>query len=107
MAAGELGCADAVLSIAAMLSVQNVFHLPKGARSAADTARRQFAVREGDHLTALNIYNSFLSNQKNPAWCYDNYLNHRALNRAVEIRKQLVRYCRQFGVPITAKVRCS
>jgi hypothetical protein len=36
-----MNCSEEVLSIAAMLSVQNVFHLPKGARTAAEAARRK------------------------------------------------------------------
>jgi hypothetical protein len=43
----------------------------------------QFAVTEGDHLTLLNVYNSFIANNKNPSWCYDNFLNHRALTRTI------------------------
>jgi ATP-dependent RNA helicase DDX35 len=103
IAAGELGCSEEVLSIAALLAVQNVFHAPKGERrGAADAARRKFAVAEGDHLTLLNVYNSFVANQRNAAWCNDMFLNRRALARAVEIRAQLRRYCRQFAIPLVS-----
>jgi ATP-dependent RNA helicase DDX35 len=100
LAAGELGCSEEMLSIAACVSVQNVYHQPRGMRSAADAAHKKFAVAEGDHLTLLNIYNSFVLAQKNPNWCHDLFLNHRALSRAVEIRGQLRRYCRQFSIPL-------
>lgn len=37
-----------------MLSVQSVFQYTPEQRSKADTAKRKFAVYEGDHLTLLN-----------------------------------------------------
>lgn len=102
MAAGELGCSEEILSIAAMLSIQNVFLAPPTARQAAAMEKLKFAVREGDHLTLLNVFNGFSLNQKNPTWSHDRYINYRALKRAVEIRKQLRRYLVRFNIPIVS-----
>ena len=60
----------------------------------------KFAVKEGDHLTLLNVYNSFLLNKKSSQWCNAHFLNYRALKRANEIRKQLRRYCLRFDIEI-------
>ena len=51
-------CTEEILSIAAMLSVNNsVFYRPKDKIVHADTARVNFNVPGGDHLTLLNVYN--------------------------------------------------
>jgi len=54
LSSGEYGCSEEMVTIAAMLTVQSVFVYPKDARKKADAIRRQFAVKEGDHLTLLN-----------------------------------------------------
>lgn len=58
LASAEEGCAEEVITVAAMLSVQNVFDTTPE----ADRSKRLFAVYEGDHLTYLNgkIGNSYL-----------------------------------------------
>lgn len=50
----QFGCVQEILSIAAMTSVQNVFIEHEGDRKPAQSAKRKFAVEEGDHLTLLN-----------------------------------------------------
>ena len=47
---------------------------------------------EGDHITYLNVFNSFEEAGSDSEWCKDNCLNYRALVRAGEIRQQLSRY---------------
>ncbi|KAJ1557861.1 ATPdependent RNA helicase, partial [Nowakowskiella sp. JEL0078] len=95
----QQGCSQEILSIAAMLSVQNVF-LSGDQRREAEQERRKFAVEEGDHLTYLNVYNAFLANQKSPKWSHSRHLNHQALLRAVNIRKQLAGYMKRFNLSI-------
>ena len=54
----EFKCSNEILSVAAMLSVPNVFVRPSQAsqRQAADAARAEFAHPDGDHLT-LHVLN--------------------------------------------------
>ena len=50
-------CSDEILSITAMLSVNNsVFYRPKDKIVHADNARVNFFSPGGDHLTLLNVY---------------------------------------------------
>lgn len=51
---GRMGCSEEMATIAAMLSVENVFIQPAGKRQEADKEKRRFSVLEGDHLTYLN-----------------------------------------------------
>eukprot|EP00466_Bigelowiella_natans_P013569 jgi/Bigna1/76189/fgenesh1_pg.39_\ len=100
IASGELKCTEQALSIAAMLSVRSVFHIPRYHKNDAYRAHRELQMREGDHLTLLNVYNSFLENGKDPEWCHEYHLKYAALRRANEIRRQLRRLVKRIGIPI-------
>ena len=55
----EFRCSNEILTIAAMLSVPNVFMRPNAQRREADEARAQFTHPDGDHLTLLNVYHAY------------------------------------------------
>ena len=38
----------------------------------------------------LNVFHAFKQNQESADWCYDNFLNFRALKGADSVRTQLV-----------------
>lgn len=103
--AGEYGCSKEVLSIMAMLQVQNVFLRPPSGQASirARAARRQFEVAEGDLLTMLNAYNAYQASSKTKDWCYRHGLNSRALKRAGEIRTQMSKLLeKKFNIPISS-----
>ena len=100
LASAEMGCSQEILSITALLQVQNVFITPPNRHRLAQRARLKFSVLEGDHLTLLNVYNAFLKNDRKPQWCGNNYLNYKSLSRAVEIRAQLLKYLLRFNLPL-------
>ncbi|KAJ0402879.1 hypothetical protein P43SY_000493 [Pythium insidiosum] len=92
-------CTLEVLSIAAMLSVGDVFVAARGSkdrRAKIMEAMEAFAQPEGDHLTHLKIFDEFLNNGKRREWCDEHMLNFQALTRAFEIRKHLKRYMKRF-----------
>jgi len=98
VASADYGCTEDILTIAAMLSVQNVFVFPKDAKGTAEQARMRFAVHEGDHLTLLNVFNGFISKGQSPSWCQQHWVNYKSLVRAVEIRRQLASYVKRFKI---------
>ncbi|KAF9200382.1 hypothetical protein BGZ49_009397 [Haplosporangium sp. Z 27] len=71
----KFGCSHEMLTIAAMVSVQNVFVNPTSL--ASEEQHRKFGALEGDHITLLNVYNAFVG---------------RAMSRALSIRSHLERY---------------
>lgn len=85
----DFKCSCEVLSITAMLSVQQCFVRPYEEREEADNAKFKFAHELGDHLTLLNVYNAFKENSADVEWCRKNYLNHRTLKSADDVRAQL------------------
>lgn len=67
-------------------------------------------MEEGDHITYLNglcraqdsrqVFNAFVESNKSVTWCHGNFLNHKALTRAVSIRHQLQKYLYKFQIPM-------
>lgn len=54
-------CVDQIITICSMLSVGNsIFFRPKDKQMHADTAKKTFFRPGGDHLTLLNVYNSWI-----------------------------------------------
>ncbi|KAL1633782.1 hypothetical protein SLS56_002661 [Neofusicoccum ribis] len=105
----DFGCLSEVLSIAAMTSLQgNVWFSHEGQKKAQESARRKFAVEEGDHLTLLNVYHAFVTKGKKDAkWCRDNYLNFKSMARAVSIRNQLRKYLERLGLSVEESLSSS
>lgn len=96
---GNFGCSQEVLSIAAMMQIQNVFVFPSNQKSQATRVHRKFAVEEGDHLTMLNVYEAFIKHNKSSQWCQEHFLNYKGLVRAATVRDQLKKLLVKFQVP--------
>jgi ATP-dependent RNA helicase DDX35 len=102
LSAPSFNCLSEMLTIAAMTSLGgNIWFHHEGEKKRMETARRKFAVEEGDQLTLLNVYQAFVTKgRKDARFCHDNYLNFKALSRAVSIRAQLKRYLERFGMKV-------
>jgi pre-mRNA-splicing factor ATP-dependent RNA helicase DHX16 len=103
LVADKLGCVEEVLSIIAMLGEASaLFYRPKDKKIYADSARARFTVKDGgDHLTLLNIWNQWVDSDYSYIWAKENFLQHRSLNRARDVRDQLVKLCERVGVTIS------
>ncbi|KXS12668.1 putative ATP-dependent RNA helicase DHX35 [Gonapodya prolifera JEL478] len=95
-------CSEEIITIAAMLSVENIFVTQSGRRKEADFEKRKFSVEEGDHISYLNVYKTFLRQNQSPSFCRKHFLNYKALQKAVSVRNQLLRYIRQFSLSLTS-----
>lgn len=93
----EYGCADEILSIVAMLSVQTIFYRPKNKQAQADQRKARFHHPMGDHLTLLNVFQLWQLNNYNKTWCTENFIQERSMRRAMEVRKQLKSIMVKFG----------
>ena len=92
VAGHELAVGEEILSIVAMLSVQEgLFYKPsRERRSAADEARKAFIRPGGDHLSLLAIWECWAETGFSTGWCYDNFIQSKSMRRARDIRDQLV-----------------
>uniref|UniRef100_A0A6Q2ZLN6 RNA helicase n=1 Tax=Esox lucius TaxID=8010 RepID=A0A6Q2ZLN6_ESOLU len=83
-------CSEQVLTIAAMLSVNNsIFYRPKDKVVHADNARQNFVVPGGDHMVLLNVYTQWAESGYSTQWCYENFIQFRSMKRARDVREQL------------------
>lgn len=95
-------CSAEILTIVAMLSVQNCFVRPRDRQRMADQAKAQFAHPDGDHLTLLNVYQAWEDVQQGGKdnWCHENFLNPRALRMGKDVRAQLERVMKRLKLAV-------
>merc|ERR1712032_1133580 len=99
-------CSNEILSIAAMLSVPNVFVRPKEHARDADEAKTRFAHLDGDHLTVLNVFHAYKQHTQDgmdPSnFCYENYVNARSMKAAESVREQLKRTMERLNLQMVS-----
>ncbi|XP_004295532.1 PREDICTED: pre-mRNA-splicing factor ATP-dependent RNA helicase PRP16-like [Fragaria vesca subsp. vesca] len=98
----ELGCVDEILTIVSMLSVPSVFFRPKDRAEESDAAREKFSVPESDHLTLYNVYQQWKQHQYRGDWCNDHFLHVKGLQKAREVRSQLLEILKTLKVSLTS-----
>ncbi|KAL7292458.1 hypothetical protein TKK_0014037 [Trichogramma kaykai] len=89
-ASAEQNCLEEALSVIALLSGENVFVDPPSKREEALRARSRFGSDEGDHVMLLNVYRGYLQAKNKKKYCHENFLHHRNLEYALNVRQQLV-----------------
>lgn len=102
LSAPSFNCLSEILTIAAMTSVGgNIWYSDHDDKKAIESSKRKFAAEEGDHITLLNVYQSFITKgKKQPRFCHDNGLDFKALSKAISIRAQLKRFLERFGIAV-------
>lgn len=101
----EMGCSDEILSIIAMVQVQQIFSTPKSGQGSinARKARRNFEVSEGDLITYLNVYQAFVAKGCTKEFCGQYCIMYRHMKRVVEIRNQLASMLsKQFKIKLVS-----
>lgn len=99
----ELECTQEVLTVVSMLSVDNLFEVHSFSTDdeekhttavEAEAIKRAYAMNFGDHILYLNIYNSFMKENKHTQkqWCKSNFVNYRAMLKVCDIRNQILKY---------------
>lgn len=98
----EMSCSSEIVSILAMLQLQDVFVRPKyGAKiQKSKMQHRNFEVAEGDLLTLLNVYNGFEKNHHSRSWCHQFFINYNELCKAHKIRMHLIDLMRSLKIPL-------
>jgi ATP-dependent RNA helicase DHX8/PRP22 len=86
----DLGCSEEILTITAMLSVENPFYRPRDKQAQSDMKKAKFHQAEGDHLTLLAVYKAWEASKFSNPWCFENFVQARSMRRAQDVRKQLV-----------------
>lgn len=85
-------CTSDILSVCAMLSVGGqIFYAPKEKAKLAEAARKAFFHATGDHLSLLNVFAGWAGSRFDKQWCFDNFVQYRSMQRALNVREQLKR----------------
>jgi HrpA-like RNA helicase len=109
------GVTDAILTIAAGMSVQSPFMAPFAKRQEANEAKQDFADSQGtsdsDHLTLLKVYQEWQrQRQKGDAaarqWSRRNFVSEATLRQMVDIKRQFAQLLSDIGL-VDAKIRIS
>lgn len=95
-------CSNEALTIISMLSVPNCFVRPSDQQKAADEAKSRFSHIDGDHLTLLNVYHAYKQAKDETSWCFDNYLNHRTMKSAENVRVQLAKIMQRLNISLNS-----
>ena len=111
LVSGELQCVEEMLTVAAYLQVTSVWMSSRGQPKKLDEIKHRFAVAEGDAVTYLNVHRAWrkatsgsetfhggMHTRASHAFCEKNMLSRRSLVRASDIREQLRKQLRSFGL---------
>ena len=109
LSATENGCVGSILTLCSILSVDSPIFTNNLNNIDDDqsNSRDKFASRFGDHLSLLNVWNSYKdvvnsgSNEDVKQWCQSNNISQRSLKRANDIRNQLSQQCKKQGIDVT------
>jgi pre-mRNA-splicing factor ATP-dependent RNA helicase DHX16 len=103
IAAEQYACTEEVVTIIAMLSAGNaIFYKPKSEAVQAEQARKNFFRAGGDHLSLLAVYQAWEETNYSVAWCRENYIQHRSMKRARDVRDQLIGLMERTEVPLVS-----
>jgi ATP-dependent RNA helicase DHX8/PRP22 len=109
ISAADEGCTEDTIGVLSMLTTDSVFKqhtktsmagVPAGSRDKQNLGREQYARKEGDHVTLLEVFRAFqaCSVKRRKDWCNTNSINLRAMMKALEIFKQLSRAAVSEGI---------
>ena len=110
--AAPLNCMSEALTAVSMLSAENVLYMPAHTSGAADAAERRekailahrsLAAYEGDVTTLIGVYERWLraggkGGGERHRWCSEHFVNSRSMDRAHDVRNQLVTIVRRLGL---------
>jgi len=99
IASTNFQCTSEILDLVSVLSTESVYCEPsQNNRDQAITQHSKLQIRNGDHLTLLNIFTQFQKSDRKKIWCQEHFLNHRNLSYAAKVREQLVEICKLLGI---------
>jgi len=96
----DLNCDREVITIISMLQIQYIFYRPIENKELATIRLVIFDQPEGDHLTMLYIFKSWIEKDFSPSWCMENFIQARALKTVNDIVLQIILLIERTGVII-------
>lgn len=106
IASNKFGCTNEMATLVAILAEQGqVFMRSREKQRDVNVIHAQFQSGYGDHISLINVYDAFVENRSDKAWCEENCVNYKFLARAERSRGQLVSLLRRLNVEIVSVPR--
>ena len=104
IASDKYKCVDEVATVCAMLSCGNtIFYRPKEKQLLADHAHKAFHLGDvGDHLALMIVFNSWQDSDYSTQWCFENFVQHRSMKQARDIREQLIKMLERVEIELVS-----
>jgi len=97
-----MGCVNEVVIIVSLLSVPDIFVRQNYCSDESNAAHDKLYVPDSDHLTLLNIYRDWNTNNNKFQWCTENYLNPKSIAKSIEIQQQLLDIMKQVTIDVSS-----
>jgi HrpA-like RNA helicase len=103
LCANQFDCVEEILTAVSMLSSDNVLIQPhiESEKKQAGQIHKQFASRDGDFITLINIYEAWIKSGKSKGWCHRSFVSHRGLSHACSVREQIARILHSMGIKLS------
>ena len=98
----KYGCSEEILTIIAMLQVNNVFTKSQRGGKTLNKMKFKFAAQEGDTMTYLNVFKFFEENNKSRSVCKEHSLNYDVLCQAASILNRLKSLYKRYGKDLSS-----
>ena len=92
---------DEALIAAAFLSTTSPFVLPPGEEMDARKAHHAFRDIQGDFVSYVRLFRTYMSMKNQERFCKNNYLDEKVMLEIVNIKEQLEEEVAALGIPIT------
>ena len=92
---------EEVLIAAAFLSAQSPFILPPGEEMDARKAHHAFRDIQGDFVSYVKMFRTYISMTNRERFCENNYLDTRVMAEIENIKTQLEEIVAHMGIPVT------
>lgn len=92
---------EEVLIAAAFMSAQSPFVLPPGEETDARKAHHSFSDIQGDFVSYVKLYRTYISMKNPKRFCEKNYLDERVMAEIANIKEQLEQIVTDMEIPVT------
>lgn len=92
---------DEVLIAAAFMSTHSPFILPPGEEMDARKAHHAFRDIQGDFVSYVKLFRTYMSMKNPERFCQNNYLDEKVMSEILNIKKQLEEEVSALGIPVS------
>ncbi|BDC96121.1 helicase-related protein [Treponema saccharophilum] len=92
---------EEVLIAAAFMSTHSPFILPPGEEMEARRAHHAFRDMQGDFVSYVKLFRTYISMKNQQRFCQNNYLDEKVMAEILNIKTQLEEEVAAMGIPIT------